>query len=61
MRAFFLKYVDLSDILIFLGCILLGYGLFLLKGLGFSLTVLGFISLILGIGGSIPAKKPAKG
>jgi hypothetical protein len=60
MRTF-LSNIDLSDILICIGCILLGYGLFLLKGLGFSLAVIGAIFLILGILGSIPVKKPDKG
>jgi len=54
MKIFF-QQIDLFDILLFLGCILIGYGLFLLNGLGFSLTVVGAIFLFIGLLGSIPA------
>lgn len=54
MKEFF-KQIDLFDVLLLLGCILIGYGLFLLKGLGFSMTVVGSIFLIIGLLGSIPA------
>jgi len=50
--------IDILDILILFGCIFIGYGLFLLKGLGFSLTSIGAIFLCLGVLGSIPAKIP---
>ena len=53
--------IDALDILIFSGCSLIGYGLFLLKGLGFSLTTIGIIFLSLGVLGSIPVKKSKKG
>jgi len=43
-----LEKIGLFSILIFLGCILIGYGLFLLRGLGFSLSVIGAIFFFLG-------------
>ena len=45
--------MDMFDVLIFLGCALLAYGLFVLYGLGVSLSVLGAIFLFLGLSGSI--------
>jgi len=38
-------------VLMFLGCILIGYGLFLLYGLGLSLSVIGVIFFSLGVFG----------
>jgi len=38
-------------VLMFLGCILIGYGLFLLYGLGLSLSVIGAIFFSLGVFG----------
>lgn len=55
------KEIDVLDFFIFIGLILIGYGLFLLKGLGFSLTTVGFIFLFFGILGSIPYKLLKKG
>jgi len=41
--------IDLSFVMLFLGCILVGYGLFLLHGLGFALACVGAILLFLGL------------
>lgn len=43
--------IGVFDILILLGCALLGYGLFVLCGLGVSLSVLGGIFLFIGLFG----------
>jgi len=51
MKVF--KNIDMFDILMFLGCSLIGYGLFLLYGLGVALSILGAIFLFLGLIGSI--------
>jgi len=57
----YLKRIDLSDILILLGCILLGCGLFLLKNLGVSLVTSGVLLLNIGVLRSILGKVPKKG
>ena len=55
------KQIDLSDILILLGCIHAGYGLFLLKNLGVSLVFFGVLLLNIGVLRSILGKMPKKG
>ena len=49
----YLKRIDLSDILILLGCILMGYGLFLVFGLGWSLIGSGLTLALIGFFGNI--------
>jgi len=48
----FLKKIDLSDIFMLLGCILMGYGLFLVFGLGWSLIGSGLTLGSIGFFGS---------
>jgi len=57
----FIKKIDFSDIMILIGCILMGCGLFLLKNLGVSLVVVGLLLLNTGILRSILGKVPKKG
>jgi len=57
----FIKKIDFSDIMILIGCILLGYGLFLLKNLGVSLVTSGVLLLNIGVLRSILGKVPKKG
>lgn len=45
--------IGMFDILMALGCILLGYGLFILYGKGVSLSVMGGIFLFVGLFGEI--------
>jgi hypothetical protein len=55
MKAFF-KNIDYSDVLILLGCILVGYGLFLLKNPGIFAVTIGVIVLNFGVLRSILGK-----
>ncbi len=43
------KKIGLFDFMIIIGCALLGYGLFILYGLGVSLSVMGGIFLFIGL------------
>jgi len=56
----FIKKIDFSDIMIFLGCILMGCGLFLFKNLGVSLVTSGVLLLNIGILRSILGKMPKR-
>jgi len=47
------KKIGVFVILFFIGCVLLGYGLFLLYGIGVSLSVMGGIFLFIGLFGEI--------
>ena len=52
-----LKRIDLADILIILGCALMGCGLFLLKNVGILLAIIGVVALNIGILRSTIGKK----
>jgi len=56
----FIKKIDFSDIMIFLGCTLVGCGLFLFKNLGVSLVTSGVLLLNIGILRSILGKMPKR-
>jgi len=47
------KKIGMFDIFMFMGCNQLGYGLFLLYGIGVALSVMGGIFLFIGLFGEI--------
>lgn len=51
---------SISDVLILLGLILLGIGLFFWFGKGVSMTVTGGVMLLMGIGANASEKKQEK-
>jgi len=54
----FLSKIEASDVLIFLGLVLIGTGLFFWLGKGVALTVVGTLLLCMGfLGGALPEKK----
>ena len=57
---YFLEKVDISDILMLLGCILMGYGFFLAKSLGVFLVAIGACALNFGVLRSVLGGKPPK-
>ena len=62
MKAFlFLNRIDASDIFIISGCVLTGYGLFLVYNPGFFLAIIGIFLINIGILRAILGKSPGKG